>query len=700
MMHTFRNKSLLAFLLTAIVWPQVAAGIAPASDCYARLDGDTLRLGNSRIERTALWNNGHIITLEVLDKLSGKRFATAGRNPDFAINREKPSAGKLSVSLLPADGIKPRRTIATISYRLGNLEVERDYRLYDSVPAIAIDTRLRGVLDTAESTESAAADRKNIEKAADMNVKPVTALLDRLDLKGNHWHGRAVEFRDITDWNNNLVDTKDFISYRKTNHRGNLLTVADGEGRGGFVFLKEAPCSSVQLAYKGADFISDFGSFMVTGTGVENKDITPEKWTSTYSSVLCTFGDDELSALSALRNYQKQCRVLDPVRDEMVMMNTWGDRSQDAKVNEAFCLAELERASRLGISLLQIDDGWQSGKSPNSAVANGSFKDIYANSSYWSPDPVKYPRGLQPIVDRGRELCIEIGLWFNPSVQNNFADWEKDAATIVGLWKKYGIRMFKIDGLTISSKTGEENLRRLFDRVLEETDNAVMFNLDATASRRGGYHFFNEYGNIFLENRYTDWGNYYPYQTLRNLWQLSRYVPAERLQIEFLNNGRNLSKYEGDRFAPANYSFEYLFAITMAGQPLAWMEAANLADDAFEIAPTVKKYRDIQHDFHRGIILPIGAEPDGRSWTGFQSIVTPDSGYLLIYREDAENQTGNLKTYFNSGDIVELTPILGDAKKQNQKINGHKDISVSIKKRNNFALYKYRLRSTKPNCKQ
>ena len=50
-----------------------------------------------------------------------------------------------------------------------------------------------------------------------------------------------------------------------------------------------------------------------------------------------------------------------------------------------------------------------------------------------------------------------------------------------------------------------------------------------------GYHYFAEYGNIFLENRYTDWGNYYPHHTLRNLWHLSRYVPPERLQIEDTN---------------------------------------------------------------------------------------------------------------------------------------------------------------------
>ena len=39
------------------------------------------------------------------------------------------------------------------------------------------------------------------------------------------------------------------------------------------------------------------------------------------------------------------------------MLNTWGDRSQDAKIDEAFCLAELDRAARMGITLFQLDDG-------------------------------------------------------------------------------------------------------------------------------------------------------------------------------------------------------------------------------------------------------------------------------------------------------------------------------------------------------
>lgn len=210
---------------------------------------------------------------------------------------------------------------------------------------------------------------------------------------------------------------KEIISYRKLGYRGNLLFAFNGEDNCGIFFLKEAPCSSVQLAYQGKDFLTDFGKFTVTGLGITEKDVTPDRWTKTYGCVLGIYGEDELSRLQALRSYQKNIRTYRADRDEMIMMNTWGDRSQDSKVNESFCLKELERAARLGITHFQIDDGWQIGKSPNSAVARGSFKNIWNNKDYWKPDPQKYPRGLHPIVKRGKELGIEIGLWFNPSIQ-------------------------------------------------------------------------------------------------------------------------------------------------------------------------------------------------------------------------------------------------------------------------------------------
>jgi len=479
-----------------------------------------------------------------------------------------------------------------------------------------------------------------------------------------------------------------FISYRKNSYRGNLLFAKNKENGKGIFFLKEAPTSNAQLAYPGSDFTCEFGHIQVIGSGVTENDLKENEWVKAYSSVIGVFGGSELNELTALRLYQKNIRKLLPERDEMIMINTWGDRSQDSKINEQFSFVEVEKAAELGITHFQIDDGWQTGKSPNSATAKGSFKNIWDNPNYWTPDSIKFPRGLEPIVKRGKELGVEICLWFNPSIQNNYVDWEKDVQALTTLYKKYGIRTFKIDGLSIPNKKSETNLRNLFDKVLDNTDNNVVFNLDVTAGRRGGYHMLNQYGNIFLENRYTDWQNYYPYWSLRNLWQLAKYVPAEKIQLEFLNKWRNLDKYGNDIFAPGNYSFEYLFAITMAAQPLAWFEGSGLPKDAFALKQAIAKYKAVQHDFHNGIILPIGDEPSGKSWTGFQSI-NGEKGYFIFFRENNPDKKVYVKTWLKEGTKVKCTPIIGNGKAMTKIIGRNGVIEVQLPDINDFVMYKY-----------
>lgn len=660
---------------------------------FAEMSGDTLRVGNDHIERVFLWNGGDLKTVAVINKLSGEVMHSKGSQPDFLLVKGKAEDGRWSKENVPSDGVHPACLQVTVQYRKGSLEVKRQYRIYD-VAAIACQTWLRGRLGVVEQDrEVSAADRKNIEFKEDMDAGVKIPVLDRLELQGNHWRCRAVEFFDYTDWNDNLVAERDFIPYRENGYRGNLLLADDLVTGSGFFLLKEAPCSSTQLHYPGYDFRAEYGTFKVTGLGVSAGDVTPDGWASVYGVVLGVFDGGEREALTALHSYQRQarlCKATGAGGDEMVMLNTWGDRSQDSRINEEFCLAELDRAARLGITVFQLDDGWQIGKSPNSKVAKGSFKDIWSNKDYWKPDPVKFPDGLKPIVDKGRKLGIRIGLWYNPSVQDDFADWRKDAEAILGLWREYGITIFKIDGLQIPTKAAEQNLRNLFDLVQKESGGEVIFNLDATAGRRGGYNMFTEYGNIFMENRYTDWGNYYPFHTLRNLWQLSRYVPSQRLQVEFLNKWRNADKYApGDIFAPCNYSFDYIFATTIAGQPLAWMEASNLPEEAFETGKLIHRYTGIQEDIHNGTILPVGDEPSGRSWTGFQSIKDSRSGYFIIYREDNESASAMVKTWLDGGVEVTLEPVMGDGKADKVKADNEGRLCFKLAGKNSFAVYKY-----------
>ena len=174
---------------------------------------------------------------------------------------------------------------------------------------------------------------------------------------------------------------------------------------------------------------------------------------------------------------------------------------------------------------------------------------------------------------------------------------------------------------------------------------------------------------------------------------LSRYVPAEKLQIEFLNPWRNTDKYPADDpFAPSRYRFEYLAALTFAAQPLAWLEASNLPEEAFAVGDLVREYRKVAQDFHAGTILPIGGEPDGVVWTGFQSIRDASTGWLLVYRESSPGRKGQLRTWLPDGSRVKLTPVLGAGRRTIARVGLDGTISLYLEDPNSFALYRYEIR--------
>ena len=180
-----------------------------------------------------------------------------------------------------------------------------------------------------------------------------------------------------------------------------------------------------------------------------------------------------------------------------------------------------------------------------------------------------------------------------------------------------------------------------YDKVLRETDGRVTFDPDATAGLRPTYFGSPTVGPVFVENRYTDWQNYWPHLTLHNLWKLSHYVDPLRLRMEFLNNTRNLDKYGDDPLAPARYSPDALFATVMFSSPLGWFEASNLPEDYQKsLAQLVTVWKRERAKLFSGNILPIGGVPDGKEWTGFTSVARDGgSGYVLLFRElnqDAE----------------------------------------------------------------
>lgn len=673
-------------LVLALVSGRVSMGLAQVSACTEKLldasatfmDG-ALTLETSKVARKYLWNEGQLISVSLTDKTTGYVWDFGNtQTPDFQIpdSKQQPRGGKIQLRIEPGSDTRVAHLVAQVYTQVGDLEIKRIFRIYPGCPAIACDYYLRGKSETNWHTSVAnSGDLKNVEdRNAFKNGKAQTIITETVKLSGKHWETTAIQFFDITDLNNNLVKVNKESAYiYQRQQKGNLLFVDHHIKDQGLFILKEAPSSNVQIAYPGFDFLTQTSEINAAGIGMQPCDLRSDEWTRGYGFVTGVTSGGELGRLRALRDYQRNVRKYIPQRDDMIMSNTWGDRNTDTKLNEAFAFEEIRFGKKLGVTRFQLDAGWSQ------------------DYQQWETHRERFPNGLLPVVQEAKRNGIELCLWFEPQ-KKNYTLWRQDATVLINLYKTYGVSTFKIDGVQIDNKESEVNFRKLLDSVYTATNGKVFYNLDVTAGRRNGYHYFNEYGNLFLENRYTDWGNYYPHRTLRNLWMLSKYVPAQMLQVEFLNNERNKDQYPGDDvLSPGSVPFDYAFAVSMMAQPLAWMEVSQLSPKAFGAAHAIKKYLSIQHDLHKGHILPIGQEPSGLGWTGFQSI-QEGKGYLLIFRENNKQNSAKISTWLNKGQKITLKPVVGDGKGFKATVGSDGQITFTLMHPNSYVLYQYTIR--------
>ena len=632
-------------------------------DTRAHRSGDRFIVENDLIRRIFLWNDGNLISLG-LERATdpGLSFALSPQGgPDLVLPGESADArgGELEVREVAQSKAVEAHLEAVVSFRLGELEVRRAFRVFDGVPAIESRYAFKGRARESSWIGSTPSELETRTPAA-RSLLERSPQLDRLPLPGRHSRLTAVELVDVTDRNNNLVRSWETLPYRqRVAMSASILLCRDTLGDSGLFVVKEAPLSGAQLAWPGADFSAAVDDIRVWGIGLEPADLEAEVWQECYGDTVGIARGGELELLMALKSHLATKRRMLPGRDHMVLLNTWGDRGQDKRIGEPFALQELEAGRRLGVSHFQLDDGWQKGRSTNSATSGGTLQRIWDIPGYWDLHPERFPRGLGTVAARARKLGVELCIWFNPSADDGYAHWRDDASVLVRLHREHGIRTFKIDGVVIPTRKAERNFLALLDTVVRETDGEAVFNLDVTAGRRLGYLYANRYGNLFLENRYTDWSNYYPHWTLRNLWQLARWLQPQSFQIEFLNRWRNPDRYAADDpLAPSRVPFDYCFAVTMAAQPLAWFEASGLPEEAFAIGKVIAAYRRHQGAIHAGVILPIGEEPSGSAWTGFQSIGSR-GGYLLVYREKTARRSARIKLWGLEGKKISAKAVAG-----------------------------------------
>lgn len=674
-------------------------------DCYVDFDGQILKIGNNLIERQWNFSGGAPSVISLKNRLTGKEWlavekfegvALTGRNQAFC--KAGISSGEIKLLKVRAEvyddmGGAEKSLYVEIELKSPSALIRWIHQVYPNKPILRSHICCETEQMTFGEVSGEAEEGFNNLEIAGITTTSVDDYLDYLPLQPLHCRWRSIGFYDITDHHNNLVKTDEGLFYPKEKNslKGNLLFIQDLIGKEGLTIIKEGP---TPLAYQGGsfrDFYINGNNIYSCGWSVTNEEISSYLSISTYGSTVILWEGEEENALITLQDYHRAIHSFIPSRDAFVMSNTWGDRSKDGRVCEAFILKELETAQRLGISFCQIDDGWQGGVTANSVVSGGVWEGYYNNSlDFWHPHKERFPNGLETISKSAKEKDIILGLWFSPDSTDNFVNWEKDAETLICLHKKHGVIAFKLDGIKIRSKKGEENLFSMMQRVVQETGGKVFFNLDVTAEVRNGYYGRVQYASLFLENRYTDWHNYYPHWTLRNLWMLSRFYPTFRLQAEFLNVKRNRHIYGDDPLSPADCGIEYAFVVTMCANPLAWMELSGLDDESLCILEKViKAYQSIQKELLSGYVLPIGEEPSGTSWTGFQSVTGDGTGFILVIREYNDRTDNKVKLWRLKNVQLNLECILGTGGNSDAQVDDKGECCFELGRKFSYCLYRY-----------
>ncbi len=670
-------------------------------DCYVSLTAGQLTVGNAAVERVWDMTGGRPEVLSLQNKRTGRQWAATGECGQWvefpaekkdAFFRRGLTDGSMSVEGIEASedddlGVGEKHLHVAVKLAFPACEVDWMHLVYPGLPVLRSFLRVT-------ATGNAPQDERPEEWPADYT--------DCLPMKVEHCRWKSVCFHDKTDDRDNLVDETRGIFTKRERCRlqGNLLFAEDYFAHEGLTLVKEGPTPEGYLPGVDRDFETVGMNLFTAGWGFDAETLQRAGTLETYGCAVILWEGGEEDALRALHSYHRAVRPFKEKRDAFIMSNTWGDGNADGRICEDFLMRELRAAKELGVTCLQIDDGWERGVTMNSVRSTEKDGVIWSEGYYksdpefWAINPDRLPHGLEPLVSFAKENNIALGLWFSPDSQNSFENWERDSEVLLGLHRRYGITAFKMDGLLFRSKLSEDNFVKLMRRVTAESGGKVVFNLDTTAQVRNGYFGRVQYGTLFLENRFTGpfgrWPNYWPHRTLRNLWTLSRYYPTERLQIELLNVKKNREQYGDDPLSPAACGMEYAFAAAMFASPLVWMELTGLdTESSAALQKTMSAYRDVQADILSGHILPIGEEPDGVNWTGFQSVKEDGEGYLLLFRELEEESSHTYQLWELKSRTLGLASILGGGIQRSAEVNKDGKAEFSLDAPMSFALYRY-----------
>ncbi len=125
----------------------------------------------------------------------------------------------------------------------------------------------------------------------------------------------------------------------------------------------------------------------------------------TYSTplVVAAWSATGLDGLSEKFHAWVRARHAPSLPPRGVVLNTWEAVYFDHDLDRLTRLAEI--GARVGVERFVLDDGWMTGRTDDTKALGD-----------WTVDPVRWPGGLRPLIDRVNALGMDFGLWVEPEM--------------------------------------------------------------------------------------------------------------------------------------------------------------------------------------------------------------------------------------------------------------------------------------------
>jgi hypothetical protein len=649
-------------------------------------DHNRIIVSTGIIERAWEWTGKGLLTTGIRNQVTGREYAEKSGKylcdwnlPGCVTDSSVAELMDLRISEDDDEGFtnKHLQVITTIRYPDAKLEVQHVIWVFSDAPGIRTQLRIKA-MDGFSPAGLPENESKRIDSGhwiavpgARSEYLPLDFTIENARRYWGYYNNPGSRHDPAREMLEETLVTGYPLFLTEENNWASGLSIEYNNGSDGICVVKESPkCVNQQAHYSGS-FYSGPEGLVVTGWGLTPSEIITDRYRECWATwtIVWTHGNDGMQL--ALKQFDRARYPVFPERDMFILSNTWGPADPDgARFTEKDNLMkEIPALAKIGVEVIQIDDGWQKGEGR------------YSEAKGFSP---RYENGWKDIKAEADKYGIRFGLWVTAKL-STAEELNKNVDEL-------GFISWKVDFDQLNNRADYEDRIKKYREVMKHSWLKTQFTLcPEYDDPRYGWYYCKEYGSIYFQNIQESLPAHLtmvPYQVLRQHWLMARYFNSNKLQVMLQNPKRaNPERSDGP-----GYSHSYCFAMGVPFVPCFFQSAQNLnSGEQDELKKFISLYKENRKEIFNCYTFPIGDKPDNQSWAGFQMINDNNSkgNYILLFRELHNSDIRKeVQLKFLAGKSVRITDI-ESGKSRIQKVPSSGNIEFVIKEPGNYLFLQY-----------